>query len=374
MSQRIKVLHIIKSLGRGGAEMLLPETLFLHDLSIFEFDYIYFLPWKDQMVEEIQAKGGMVTCVAAKSNIQLIFKIPAIAKYVQDQNIQVIHAHLPWAGILARIVGKLTGVPVLYTEHNKQERYHWATRWMNIGTMNLLTRVIAVSEDVACSIYKNKPHLTVPLQTIVNGVNTEKFDRRNYSGDTVRARLNIPRNAPIIGTIAVFRFQKRLDLWMELAAKILEQAKDVHFIIVGDGPLKAELIGKRDAMGLGSSIHMVGLQSEVRPYLAAFDVYMMSSSFEGLPIALLEAMAMECPVIATDAGGIKEVIRHEVDGLICCVDEPEKLIGYAVSLLENYQQCQRLGESGRKRVVDSFSLDRMVKELEEVYSEIGVLR
>ena len=229
---KIKVLHIIKSLGRGGAEMLLPETLQLHDRNNFEFHYAYFLPWKNQMVESIQHHGGRVTCFHANNNFQLVTKVWTVARYVRKNKIQVIHAHLPWAGILARAVGKITGVPVIYSEHNKQERYHLGTRLMNLVTMDLLTLVLAVSTDVAESIHKHKPRLRTPVRTLVNGVNVESFKNQLFHGRTVREKLGIPSDALAIGTIAVFRFQKRLDLWMELAAKILRQFKSAHFIIV----------------------------------------------------------------------------------------------------------------------------------------------
>jgi L-malate glycosyltransferase len=146
---KIKVLHIIKSLGRGGAEMLLSETLSLHNREKYHFHYIYFLPWKDQMVESLTAHGGTVTCLKANNNIWLILKVLEVAKYIKKHEIDIIHAHLPWAGIVARMASKLTGKPALYTEHNKQERYHVVTRYMNLLSMNWLTRVIAVSTDVA---------------------------------------------------------------------------------------------------------------------------------------------------------------------------------------------------------------------------------
>ncbi|HEY5750356.1 MAG TPA: glycosyltransferase family 4 protein [Chryseolinea sp.] len=370
MNSRIKVLHIIKSLGRGGAEMLLPETLRLHDREKFEFQYIYFLPWKDQMVESIRRNGGEVTCFAAKNNLQLMFQARRVARFAKENNIQLIHAHLPWAGILARLVGVLTKIPVVYTEHNKQERYHVGTRTANLLTMNALSEVIAVSDDVAESIRKFKPRLKAPLRTILNGVNDEHFRPGLVSDQEVRQAHGIPADAPVVGTIAVFRFQKRLEVWLEVAAEILKRCPTAHFIIVGDGPLKSQVLKKRTALGLEAHVHFPGVKTEVRPYLAAFDIYMMSSVFEGLPIALLEAMAMECAIVTTDAGGIKEVIRHELDGLLCTTDEPMKLAGYAEQLIKDKDLRGRFRQNARKRVIDRFSMGKMVQELENMYKEV----
>ena len=373
MKEKIKVLHIIKSLGRGGAEMLLPESLGLHNQDQFEFYYLYFLPWKDQMVESIEQKGGKVTCFASKNNLSILLKIWRTIRFVKQNNIQLIHSHLPWAGILARIVGQIIKVPVIYTEHNKQERYHWITQKMNLCTMGMLTEVIAVSSDVAGSIHRNKPDLRVSVRTIANGVNVNKFRRDHFNKTEIRARLGIPNDAPIVGSVAVFRFQKRLDLWMELAAAILRDNESAHFVLVGDGPLRADLFEKREALGLGDRIHMPGLETEIRPYLASFDIYMMSSIFEGLPVAMLEAMAMQCPVITTDAGGIKEVIRHEVDGLVCSVEKPQRLVEFATMLLKKQNLLDSYGEHARRRVVEKFSMERMVMALEEVYHSLAIV-
>jgi len=110
---KIKVLHIIKSLGRGGAEMLLPETLKLHDKEQFEFHYIYFLPWKNQMVESIENSGGIVNRFSAKNNIQLILQAKRIIRYCKKHHIQLIHCHLPWAGFVGRLVHKLSRIPAV---------------------------------------------------------------------------------------------------------------------------------------------------------------------------------------------------------------------------------------------------------------------
>ena len=362
---KIKILHIIKSLGRGGAEMLLPETLKLHDQSKFNFHYIYFLPWKDQMVESIQKREGKVTCFPAKNNIELIRKYPEIIKYCQNENIDLIHCHLPWAGFLGRIIYRKTGIPVLYSEHNMQERYHFITKAINRFSFNSQSLAIGVSEDVSNSIRSNiNPE--IPVKTILNGVNTESF---TPTGEReIREFYNIPDDSIVIGNVAVFRFQKRLKEWLQVFEKIKSTHADkVYGIIVGAGPLEAEINAELEKLNLVDSVFFPGLKTNVKPYFEAMDIFMMSSSFEGLPIALLEAMSMECAIISTNAGGIKEVIRDGQDGLLCDVDNWIELETLAAKLIKNRELLKKLKVNARERVKDEFSMVKMVKELEENY-------
>lgn len=364
---KIKILHIIKSLGRGGAEMLLPETLKLHDKEKFEYHYIYFLPWKDQMVGAIEDAGGKVTCFEAKNNIGLLLQNKRIITYCKEQHIDLIHCHLPWAGFVGRFVHKKTGIPVIYTEHNMQERYHIATKSINKLTFNSQNLALGVSQDVTDSINKNiQPK--IPVQTLLNGVNTESFKKSENS--KIRTELGIPEDAIVIGNVAVFRFQKRLVEWLRVIKKIREKNSNVYGIIVGAGPLEEEIKKEWNELQLEKFVFFPGLKTDVKPYFEAMDIFMMSSSFEGLPIALLEAMSMECAVVSTDAGGIKEVIRNKEDGLIVSADDWQELSGQVQSLIDQSSALDRYKLAARKRVVESFSLQRMVKELEGYYEEV----
>jgi glycosyltransferase involved in cell wall biosynthesis len=364
---KIKVIHIIKSLGRGGAEMLLPETLKKHNQEAFEFHYIYFLPWKDQMVHAIEEAGGKVTCFAAKNNLLLLWQYKKIIRYCRENQIQLIHAHLPWAGFVSRLVHSLTKIPVLYTEHNMQERYHFLTKTINKLTFNRQSLGIGVSDDVSHSIQKNI-HPTIPVQTVLNGVNSDSFQRiTTFEDSPVRAQFGIPADAFVVGTVAVFRFQKRLDLWLEIMKKAIEQDANIYGIIVGAGPLQSEIEQKYAALGLEGKVFFAGLQIEVKSYYEAMDTFMMCSSFEGLPIALLEAMSMECAIVTTDAGGIKEVIRNEKDGLVVGVDQWEQLTELIVQLKNDPAKLTYLQQGARVRAKASFSMDAMILTLEDLY-------
>lgn len=367
--QKIKILHIIKSLGRGGAEMLLPETLKIHDTSKFEFHYIYFLPWKDQMVSSIEDAGGKVTCLSAKNNIKLLQQYPNVIEYCKKNNIDLIHCHLPWAGFLGRIVFKKTKIPTVYTEHNMQERYHIVTKTINQFTFNSQSLGLGVSEDVTNSIKKNI-NPKIPVRTLLNGANTNTFRGDIELSSSIKIELDIPEDAIVIGNVAVFRFQKRMVEWLQAFKKITLKNSNVYGVIVGSGPLEEEIKEELYRLNLEDRVKFPGLQTNVKPYFSAMDIFMMSSSFEGLPIALLEAMSMECAIVSTDAGGIKEVIRDNYDGLTCKVEEWMRLSDLCQVLIDDPEKLNRFKKAARERAVNSFSLNRMVDSLEEIYLSV----
>lgn len=363
----VNVLHIIKSLGRGGAETLLAETLNKHNKKLFNFHYIYFLPWKNQMVQELRNAGGRVVCLQAKTNVRIMLSIRHIIRYIRENEIRLIHCHLPISGIAARISGMIAGVPVIYTEHNKWERYHKITYWLNKLSFSRQQKVIAVSGEVERSIKRNYHGKFPEVKVIANGVDTHKYDPANEFSRDVRREFGIPPSAIVIGTTCVFRSQKRMDRWLEIAAAIHERHKSVHFIIVGDGVLHHEIHAKADSLNTASYVHFAGLQPEVRPFLKAMDIFMMCSDFEGLPIALLEAMSMECMPACTDAGGIVEVIRHNENGMLVPVDAPLQLEERIDACLTDRGLMQRLKRAARETVIESYGMSRMVNHIETLY-------
>jgi L-malate glycosyltransferase len=369
----VRVFHLIKSLGRGGAETLLPEGLRFADRDRFSYQFGYFLPWKDAMVPAIESQGAPVICFGGRTNLGILLQARRVAATLRRLRIDVLHCHLPVAGAVGRIAGRLAGVPVVYSEHNKQERYHAATRRLNAVTWRWQSRAIAVSADVADSI---REHIggDVPLDVVLNGVDVDRFDRARVGVTTVRQELGIPADAPVVGTVAVFRTQKRLADWVEAARLLRVAHPTAHFLLVGDGPLREEVVAAVEGAGLRGVVHLPGLQPEVRPYLAAMDVYMMSSVFEGLPIALLEAMSMGCGVVCTSVGGIPEVVRTGENGALVEPGKPAMLAAAAGELLADPARRARYAAAARRTVEERFSMRRMARELERVYTEVARVR
>jgi len=392
--KKIKILHLIKSLGRGGAEKLIPESAMVHDQTKFEFHCLYFYHQKNNMVDELESAGIQVHSIRS-GNLGLFLQVNRVREFVIANDFDIIHAHLPWAGILARSVGKKLEIPIVYTEHNTWERYNKLSYWGNRVSFKQQDVAIAVSNEVALSMRLNSiwdPYQRggrMKLKVIQNGVNTSVFrrlalEKTSFStddsdthqvnglneGSLIKKTLNIPDNAMVIGIVAVFRTQKRLWLWVEVALKILEDFPQTHFLLVGDGEWRSKIMSQINTSEKSSNFHLVGTQKDVLPYLSVMDIYLSTSEFEGLPIAMLEAMSCKVPVVATRAGGIGELIQHGVQGFLSEVDDWEDLVSHCSMLLEDAELQQQMAHAARVRVKQEFSMNRMVQELEEVYREV----
>lgn len=365
----VRVMHLIKSLGRGGAEMLLAEGLRFADRDRFAFEYGYFLPWKDAMVASIEAQHARVTCFGGQHNAAIGLRTRRVADYLVSRRIDVLHCHLPIAGVIGRIAGRLAGVPVVYSEHNKQERYHRLTRALNRATWTWQSRVIAVSTDVAESVARHNGS-KVPISTILNGVDVCRFRPGPEGEGEVRTQFGIPADAPVVGCVAVFRQQKGLDDWIEAARRIHERHPSVRFLLVGDGPLREQVDAAVARSGLERAVHRPGLQDDVRPFLATMDVYMMTSIFEGLPVALLEAMSMECVPVCTAVGGIPEVVLSGENGVLTEPRNPVAAASAVNDLLDHADRLKSMAGRARQTVVERFSMRRMAAEIEGVYLDV----
>ncbi len=350
--------------------MLLPESLKQHNQHQYEFHYIYFLPWKNQVVEEIRLAGGQVSCLPARNNLQILFRLFALIRYIRKNQICLIHCHLPWAGIIGRLAGNFTRIPVVYTEHNKWERYHRITFIVNKLTFRIQEKVIAVSAEVAGSIRKFYRRPAPAIQVVLNGIDAEKYSRNAITHTGIRTQYNIPAEAIVIGITCVFRPQKQLHLWLQTAAGLLRRHQNIYFIIVGDGGLRRELQQLAGELIPPGRLFFTGLQQEIRPYLHAMDIFMMTSAFEGLPVALLEAMSMNCLPACTAAGGIPEIVKNGINGLLVPLNQPLLLTDRISELLSDPGKMMLMKKAARETVLNHFSVQQMVKELETIYSGI----
>lgn len=371
--RKIRIFHLIKSLNRGGAETLLSEGLRFADRERFDLSYGFFYPAFNALVSTLVAGGAKVTCFGGENHVTMLARTRRVADHLRDEGIDLVHCHLPMAGVVGRLAARMAGVPVVYTEHNRPEWYRKPTFWLNAWTYGLQEQVIAVSNSVEESI-STYIRPAVPVTVVRNGIDASCFRRAADDSDLVRKRFDIAPGAPVVGNVAALIPQKRLYDWVEAARLIHLRHPATRFLLVGEGPQSAGLVQRISGYGLEDVIHLGGVQTDVRPYLAAMDIYMMSSAYEGLPVALLEAMAMECAPVCTAVGGIPEVIVDGHSGFLTDSGRPEQLAEKVSHLLGDPARLRLVSHAARRTVENDFRVDRMTREVEDVYLDVLATR
>ncbi len=370
IAEKKRILHVIKGLGRGGAERLLLSTI-KHHSKEYSFDIVFFLWDKNQLRDDLIGLGCSVYCLHSNNVLQMVLNLPEFMSLLKKNKYHLIHAHLPWSGIVARLAGKLTKTPVVYTEHNLFSRYNKVTQFFSKVSFNHQSIVIAVSVQVASSL-RELVNPKVPLLVIQNGVDVDEFDRKKNDRKILMSKYHLPTNACIIGTVTALSNQKRIDRWLTIAAEIASRIPDVYFVIVGDGVLRMELERQASPLIENGKLTFAGITSDPASWMACMDIFLMSSDYEGLPVALLEAMSMSCVPVATKVGGIPSIIENGLNGVLYEATDIEFATSGICNLLENKERRKTLSENARSTIAQHFSVKKMVASLEKIYSSLIV--
>jgi glycosyltransferase involved in cell wall biosynthesis len=364
----MRVLVLIKGLGRGGAEQLLVSAAPYADRSHFHYEVAYLLPWKDALAGTLERQGLPVTCLGSGHGWAWTRRLRSL---VRERRIDLVHAHLPYAAIGARMALAGPGRPQLvYTEHNLWQSYKPPTYWANLATFARSDYVFAVSDMVAASIryprglgWRRLP----PVETLYHGLDRAALEQPYPDG--VREELGIPAHAPVVGTVANFRHTKGHGYLLRAASLVRETLPDVRFLLVGQGPLEADVRREAERLGLGDTVIFAGFREDVPRLTAAVDVFALSSLHEGLSIALLEAMALAKPPVVTRVGGLPELVDDGRNGLLVPPADAPALATGILTLLQNPALRTSLGLAARQRAA-SFDIRSAVSRMEEVYAEL----
>jgi glycosyltransferase involved in cell wall biosynthesis len=288
-----------------------------------------------------------------------------LARMLRADGVRVVHCHnytaLLYGAIAARLV---RGARVVYTIHGWSTRRSMA-RFLNLGLIDEVVFVSAHARSVGreAGLANDNAH----VHTIVNGVDLAAFASPSGDGTTVRRAHGIPDGARVCGIVA--RLTKIKDHRTLFAAMALlrDSHPDVHCLVVGDGKLRDELERDITTRGLSGSVHLVGTRENVHDYLRAMDVFVLSSVSEGLALALLEAMSVGRPVVATRVGGNSEVVEDGVTGKLVPPSDPRALADAIALVLDHRDTARAMGAAGRERALHRFGLDAMVGQYQAVY-------
>jgi glycosyltransferase involved in cell wall biosynthesis len=212
--------------------------------------------------------------------------------------------------------------------------------------------------------------LGVPFDRFVvkrNGIDTAEMKRPPPQATAaLRAKLGIPPEAKIVGSIFRFYAEKRPMLWVETAARLSKHRPDCHFVIFGEGPLQSEAEAAAERFGFADRLHFPGNIKDTELGMSLFDVFLLTSKFEGTPNVVLEATLLGIPVVATDVGGTRESIAENVTGHISGSD-PDELAGHVLSILDDPTWGARVKNEGPAFVEQRFGLGRMLSETLALY-------
>lgn len=357
----MRVLWVYKVFDVGGAEQLLLEAL----------------PHLGPTVEVIPvavdgASGAMAVryreagltpvdlCASGPMDVSWVLRLRGLVRRLCPD---LVHFHSPLPAALGRPIVAAARVPIIYTEHNLWPNYFWVTRWANIATYGMSDASMAVSTGVRSSQARtNLGRVTRGTRIVRNGIDVEAV-RRDAEPPADLAH-------PAYGVVGHLRRLKGVDIFLEASRLVAAEMPEATGVIVGSGEDEAELRLLRSRLGVEESVDFLGYRRDARRLLHAFDVFVVPSRHEGLPVALLEAMALGRPVVATSVGGVPEVIRDGVNGLLVPPEDPAALAVGIVRLLRDRELAGRLAARGAETVEGSFTGTLMAEQILAVYEQV----
>ena len=196
------------------------------------------------------------------------------------------------------------------------------------------------------------------------------FKQSDESRAKWRQDVNIPADSPTLGIVAALRPEKNHELFLECAARTLEQVPDAHFVIAGDGPRRGDLESLSREKSIEERVHFLGSISDIPGVLSMLDVFALTSHNEASPVSILEALSCQRPVVATDVGSIKESVIEGSTGYLCEAGNADAISSRWIELLKDSQLRERMGRSGRAHVIDNSSLDSMTDGYTELIESL----
>ncbi len=357
------VLVAIKGLGVGGAEKLIAESARVWDRDHFEYHVAYALRWKDQLVPQLESLEVPVRCIGTRRGMT-----PRawwnLRRHASAIGADLVHAHLPAMGAVARLA---VSVPVVYTEHNVAGSYRGPVRLVNRLTYRGNRAVTAVSQAVADSV-TGYPGPSVRL--VSNGVRCEVTPDESAAA---RAELGVGPETPLVVHVGNIRPHKGHAVLVQAVAALSSLVPGVRVVSIGGEKHDGDLDRVRrlaSEAGVAQTLCFLGRREDALSFVAAADVFANPSDFEGLPVAILEAMALERPVVATAVGGVPSVVTDSETGLLVPPGDPEALAEALARLLLDPVVAADLGAAGRKVVERDFGLEAMVRMFEAMYEEV----
>ena len=365
----IKILYTITWMEVGGSQTHLMQVFRLLDRTRFT-PALYCLSGRGNLMEAAQDLGIPVhtgTFSGLKS-ARGVGAVAELARFMRREGFDIVHNYLLRANVVGSIAARLAGVPaVLCSKRGCHER-----RGLELVGARLSNRladcVTTNANAVREFVHENESCPTDKMVVIPSGVDTDRFHPRE--GAELKARLGLDPQRPVVGIVTRMRVRKGIEEFLRAMITVRERFPEVQTAIVGEVELDEDLQRMVDSGGLTPHLRLLGRRSDMPEVYGAFDLFVLSSHDEGMSNAILEAMATERPVVATDVGGTNEVVRHGQTGLLVPPRDPEPLAAAIAELLATPERWPAMGAQGRAVVEQSFSARAMVRQMEALYLDL----
>ncbi|HVW00851.1 MAG TPA: glycosyltransferase [Planctomycetaceae bacterium] len=362
----LRVMFITTFMPVGGAETLLTDlvrrldrTRFIPELCCLK----HLGPLGEVLAQEVPTFTGLLS---NKYDVRVLPRLTGLLKERQIDAIVTVGAgdRMFWG----RLAAAAAGVPVVLCALHSTG---WPDKIQRLNRM--LTRLtdafIGVADRHGRFLVDNEGFPPEKVRVIPNGIDINRFAPRPID-PALRARWNVGPNDPTAGIVAALRPEKNHDLFLEMAQRVLPTNPQAKFLIVGDGAERARLEEKARELGVTGAVRFCGNQSDIPTMLSLMDVSLLTSHVEAAPVSILEAMACGKPVVSTRVGSVSEMALHGETGWLVQPGDVNDLAKRVTELFRDPAMSQRFGETGRRRVVEKYSVELMVKGYEELLTEV----
>ncbi|MEW6169948.1 MAG: glycosyltransferase [Candidatus Omnitrophota bacterium] len=364
-ARKINILHVIWSLEKGGAERFLVLLVKNFDQSRFN-SIVCCLNWKGEWASELEEKGIKVIALNKKGkfDICVIYRIICV---IRQYKIDIVNTHLWAADCLGRVAAIFGGVPIIIS--TVQNVDIWKKFWHKIidkMLANRTTKFIAVSKAVKEFLINTEKIPEEKIEIIPNAIDAESLRVNELAGLRVREDLGI-KNEEIVLTVIGRLVEQKGHKYLFEALSMLDGRYRVKLLVVGDGPLRESLQFKVNSLQLENKIQFLGQRRDMAEIFNASDGVILPSLYEGLPVSILEAMAVGKPVIATDVGGTCELVKDGETGFLAQAKNSKSLASNIEKLLTSPDKGKKMGERGKELVNNAFSIQAIVKKTADLY-------
>jgi glycosyltransferase involved in cell wall biosynthesis len=370
MIPKINLLYVIASMSNGGAETLAIRLAEQLDKNLFNAT-VCSLSDEGPLREIMQEKRVPFITMAKKEGVDLAL-VRRLRKELTIRQINIVHTHNIAPLLYSRPAIFLNKkIKHVHTEHINMEKelsYSMKDRLYNAILYPGLNGFISIARhltDHFCSMYDLS---RVKVATIHNSVPIAPS--LEATKKSLRQEFGVGEKVPIIGNISALRPQKDHVTLLRAMKIITKHYPDACLAIAGDGELKQELAIICRELDLDKNVRFLGYRADVNELLAQFDIFVLSSLYEGLPLCILEAMAAGKPVVATDADGTNEVVLHKVTGLLTPLRDPGKMAEAILALLADPVMSVLLGTAGRRRIETEYNMSTMIHRYEDFYRNL----